>query len=118
MSLLTRGQQIDKYMVQSLIKENLYTETYRVENEDWNSFFMKVFVTKGMPAIFDVTEDNQELVLDAANKANSSIKVIKCCFIQDNVWVFFENSLDSTPEVSVIIPCLAILQGAQQQFRT
>ncbi len=49
MAILIRGQQIDKYTVQSLIKENLYTETYRVEDEDGNPFFMKVFVTKRMP---------------------------------------------------------------------
>ena len=49
MAILSRGQQIDKYTVQSLIKENLYTETYRVEDEDENPFFMKVFVTKRMP---------------------------------------------------------------------
>ena len=49
MAILSRGQQIDKYTVQSLIKENLYTETYRVEDEDENPFFMKVFVIKRMP---------------------------------------------------------------------
>lgn len=49
MAILSRGQQIDRYTVQSLIKENLYTETYRVDDEDENPFFMKVFVTKRMP---------------------------------------------------------------------
>lgn len=49
MAILTRGQQIDRYKVQSLIKEGLYTETYRVEDEDGNPFFMKVFVIKRMP---------------------------------------------------------------------
>lgn len=49
MATLTRGQQIEKYTVQSLIKENLYTETYRVEDEDGNPFFMKLFVIKRMP---------------------------------------------------------------------
>ena len=49
MAILSRGQQIDKYTVQSLIKENLYTETYRAEDEDGNPFFMKVFVIKRMP---------------------------------------------------------------------
>lgn len=49
MAILTRGQQIDNYKVQSLIKESLYTETYRVEDEDGNPFFMKVFVIKRMP---------------------------------------------------------------------
>lgn len=49
MAILTRGQQIDRYKVQSLIKESLYAETYRVEDEDGNPFFMKVFVIKRMP---------------------------------------------------------------------
>lgn len=83
-----------------------------INNDEDEDFFQLA-----LPAIFDVTEDNRELVLEAANKTNFNIKVIKCCIIQDNVWVFFENLLDSTPEVSDIIPrALAILQGAQQQF--
>lgn len=49
MALLTRGDQIDKYIVQSLIKENLYTETYRVEDENGNPFFLKTFVIKRLP---------------------------------------------------------------------
>ena len=49
MALLSRGEQIGGYTVQSLIKENLYTETYRVENEDANPFFLKVFVKKRLP---------------------------------------------------------------------
>ena len=57
MAILIRGQQIDKYTVQSLIKENLYTETYRVEDEDGNPFFMKVFVTKRMPEKLINTEN-------------------------------------------------------------
>lgn len=46
MAILKTGQQIGKYTVQSLIKENLYTETYRVEDEDHNPFFLKTFLTK------------------------------------------------------------------------
>lgn len=49
MAILTRGQHIDKYSVQSLIKQNLYTETYRVEDADGNPYFMKAFVVKRMP---------------------------------------------------------------------
>lgn len=109
MAILTRGQQIDKYRVQSLIKESLYTETYRVEDED---FFQLAF-----PGIYDVTEDNRELVLEAINKTNLGIKVVKCCIPHDDVWVFFEILLDSSPEVKDIVPrALDILQGAQQLF--
>lgn len=49
MSILTRGLPVDKYIVQSLIKENLYTESYRVEDEDGNPYFMKLFIVKKMP---------------------------------------------------------------------
>lgn len=49
MAVLTRGQQISEYSVQSLIKANLYTETYRVEDENGNPFFMKVFIHKRTP---------------------------------------------------------------------
>ena len=42
MAILNRGQQIGKYSVQSLIKENLYTESYRVEDEDGNPFFLSL----------------------------------------------------------------------------
>ena len=59
MAILTRGQQIDNYKVQSLIKESLYTETYCVEDED---FFQLAF-----PGIYDVTEDNRELHETALN---------------------------------------------------
>lgn len=49
MAILQRGQHIDQYIVQSLIKQNLYTETYRVEDNSGTPFFMKVFVMKRMP---------------------------------------------------------------------
>lgn len=49
MATFKSGQKVSKYVVQSLIKENLYTETYRVEDEDHNPYFMKVFVLKRVP---------------------------------------------------------------------
>ena len=49
MSTVKNGQNIGKYTVQSIIKENAYTETYRAEDEDGNAFFFKLFVVKRMP---------------------------------------------------------------------
>lgn len=49
MALLQRGQQIDRFTVQSIIKENLYTETYRVEDADAQPFFLKVFDMQRLP---------------------------------------------------------------------
>ena len=83
-----------------------------INNDEDEDFFQLA-----LPGIFDVTEDNRELALEACNKTNFGIKVIKCCIPHDDVWIFFENLLDRSPEVKDIIPrALAILQGAQQQF--
>jgi hypothetical protein len=83
-----------------------------INNDEDELFFQLI-----LPGIFDITEENRELVLDAINKVNVSVKVIKCCIINDEVWIFFENLLDSSPEVSDIIPrALNILQGAQLEF--
>lgn len=49
MAILNTGQLVGRYTVQSLIKENLYTETYRVEDEDHNPYFLKTFLMKKMP---------------------------------------------------------------------
>ena len=49
MAILSRWQEVDKYVVQSLIKENTYTENYRVEDEGGKPYFMKVFVMKRIP---------------------------------------------------------------------
>lgn len=83
-----------------------------INNDEDELFFQLI-----LPGIFNITEENRELVLDAINKVNVSVKVIKCCIINDEVWIFFENLLDSSPEVSDIIPrALNILQGAQLEF--
>lgn len=84
-----------------------------INNDDDDENFFQL----ALPWIYDVTEDNRDLALEAANKTNINIKVIKCCIIKDGIWVFFENLLDSSPEMADIIPrALAILQGAQKDF--
>ena len=83
-----------------------------INNDEDEEFFQLI-----MPGIFDVTEDNREVVLEALNKTNSSYKVVKCSIIRDEVWVFFESLLDSTPEVRDIIPrALDMLHGAALRF--
>jgi len=49
MAILTSNQQISNYVVKRLIKENLYCETYRVENESEEPFFLKLFIIKNTP---------------------------------------------------------------------
>ena len=50
MAVLESGQRVDGYLVQSLIKANVYTETYRVEDESHQPFFMKVYIMKLVPS--------------------------------------------------------------------
>lgn len=49
MAILANKQKIDKYEVTRLIKENNYCETYRVDDENGNPFFLKLFIIKNTP---------------------------------------------------------------------
>ena len=49
MGVLKSTDIIGKYKVQNLIKSNLYTETYRIVDNDENPYFLKLFVLKKIP---------------------------------------------------------------------
>ena len=49
MAILTNKQRIGNYEVVRLIKENNYCETYRVEDEKGEPFFLKLFILKNTP---------------------------------------------------------------------
>ena len=84
-----------------------------VDNQDDDDEFFQLL----MPGIYDVTDDNREVVYEAMNRVNHSIKVVKACNINDSVWLFFENLLDSSPEVGDIMPrALQILQAGRHNF--
>ena len=84
-----------------------------INNDEDEEFFQLAF-----PGIYDgVTEENRELVLEAANKVNSKVKVAKVIVPDDDVWVLFEVILDQSPEVgSIIKRGLGILSAARQAF--
>ena len=83
-----------------------------VNNDEDDQFFQLI-----MPAICDVTEDNREIMLEAANKTNRTMKVAKAIILDDSVWLFFESLLDESPEVgSIIERGLGILQGMRQEY--
>ena len=56
MALLQGNQTIGNYEVKRLIKENRYCETYRVEDEKEEPFFLKLFILKNTPENM-LTED-------------------------------------------------------------
>ena len=79
-----------------------------------------------MPAIFVVTEDNEETILHAMNDVNGNIKVVKLYTMEmedpdgkkeTSVWVAFEILADSTPALGDIVPrAISLLQGARVAF--
>ena len=81
-------------------------------NDEDESYFQLA-----LPQIFDVTEDNRELALEAANKVNQRVKVVKVIIPNESVWALFEVILDESPEVgSIIARGLDILMGARHAF--
>lgn len=83
-----------------------------VNNDDDETFFQLV-----MPGIFDVTSDNRDIALEAANKVNRTTKVAKAVVFDEGVALFYEIILDQNPEVgSVLSRGLGILNYARQKF--
>lgn len=70
MSTIKNGQNIGKYTIQNLIKENAYTETYRAEDEDCNPYFFKLFVAKRMPEKLINSETGRVLEIEYVQKLN------------------------------------------------
>ena len=80
-----------------------------------------------MPAIFEVTEDNEETIMRVMNDVNGNIKVVKLYTMdmenedgktkETSVWIAFEILADSTPELPDIVPrAIGLLKGARVAF--
>ena len=79
-----------------------------------------------MPAIFVLTEDNEDTVLSVMNDVNGTIKVVKLYTMdmededgktEKSVWVAFEILADTTPELNDIVPrAIALLRSARINF--
>ena len=94
-----------------IFKYQMRTFMY-VENDEDASFFQLM-----MPAIYDVTDDNRDAVLVAANNITKGYKIVKCVVMDDNVWLSAETLLDSSPQIEDIVPrFLELLINVQQAF--
>lgn len=60
MAILQQNQKIGTYEVKRLIKENFYCETYRVEDEKEEPFFLKLFILKNTPE--KMLDENHKVV--------------------------------------------------------
>ena len=76
------------------------------------------FFRLAMPGIYSCTPENRLETLEAINVTNNDMKVIKASiFGETNVWLFFEQLLDSTAVFNDIIPRgINILLAGQQKF--
>ena len=76
------------------------------------------FFRLAMPGIYSCTPENRLETLEAINVTNNDMKVIKASiFGETNVWLFFEQLLDSTPVFNDINPRgINILLAGQQKF--
>ena len=76
------------------------------------------FFRLAMPGIYSCTPENRLETLEAINVTNNDMQVIKASiFGETNVWLFFEQLLDSTPVFNDIIPRgINILLAGQQKF--
>ena len=76
------------------------------------------FFRLAMPGIYSCTPENRLETLEAITVTNNDMKVIKASiFGETNVWLFFEQLLDSTPVFNDIIPRgINILLAGQQKF--
>ena len=61
------------------------------------------FLRFAVPGIYDVTEENKELVLEVVNDTNMSIKYSKTIVYGDDVWIFYEYRLYSEDYLEQII---------------
>lgn len=101
------------------------------KNEGINFLFFKdeedeQYFRLMMPAVFVVTEDNEETVMRVMNDVNGSIKVVKLYTMdledeegksETSVWIAFEILADTTPELKDIVPrAISLLQGARVAF--
>lgn len=94
-----------------IFKYQMRTFMY-VENDEDASFFQLM-----MPAIYDVTDDNRDAVLVAANNITKGYKIVKCVVMDDDVWLSAETLLDSSPQLEDIVPrFLELLINVQQAF--
>lgn len=94
-----------------VFKYQMRTFVY-VENDEDDRYLQFV-----MPGIFDVTDDNRDVALMAANATCTRVKIAKAIVTDDDVCIFAECFLDTTPVLEDMVPrLLDILLAGQQTF--
>lgn len=125
---------LNKLMIDFLSKEGYRPEEtpfgihFKVEGHNYLYFKDEdddQYFRLALPRIFEVNDDNEDIVLRAINSVNNDAKVVKT-YIVDlsdenekdmSVWVTFELFADSTPELDDFVPrALQLLRYAASRF--
>jgi hypothetical protein len=72
-----------------------------------------------LPGIFDVNDENREMVLELINRTNIRMKYSKTAIFGDSVWVFYEAHIwnDSSVE-DMIEHCMYMLKATLHLFHS
>lgn len=102
-------------------KETEYGLDFKCEGRNYVFFYESAddqYFRLMMPNIFEVTDENREVVLKALNETNSTMKVVKAYTpISDAVWIGFEVLIDSTPVLADFVPRgIKMLRAGQEHF--
>jgi hypothetical protein len=75
------------------------------------------FFRMAAPKIFDVTEENRELLLDIVNEINIKLKYSKTTVLDDAVWVSYEQLLSDDEHIDAVIEhSIMVLQATVYAF--
>ena len=90
-------------------EEMNYLYTYDDRDED--------FLHLSLPSIFEVTEDNVDMVMPVVNRTNNIVKYAKIIYTQDAVWATFEYPLFEWVNLEELLEfAIRALQSAAATF--
>lgn len=94
MSVLKENARLGKYLAQSLIKENEYTETYRVIDDNDNIYFLKLYILKKTPERLMDTATHEVYTIERCRYNDNTTSVL--CFDEFDALVPNRSNIDNT----------------------
>ena len=102
-------EELNEHFIHFEYEEVNYLYTYDDTDED--------FLHLSVPAIFQVTDDNADMVMPVINRANNIIKYAKIFYSQELVWATFEYPLYEWVKLEELIEfAIKVLQNAAVTF--
>lgn len=82
--------------------------------DDDDEHFLRIVI----PYLFDVTDENRMMVLDAISETNLLLKYTKTCIMYENtVWAIYEHYLNSTENMTELLEhIIRVLEATANVF--